>query len=122
LVRLPFKSNAFEGDANYAFFNPFRDRSPERAAAAYLDAMRLGNCSEASKVAAIPPMPDVKTCERVQQENRRYGSLFVQPLRDRKDLHGDVSLYYSQTGYEGNWVHVQKVAGEWKVVMFAKIW
>ena len=122
LVRAPFKTNVFEGTANYALFNPFRDRSPEHAAAAYLDAMSQRNCDEASRFAESPPMPSVSQCEQGQRENSKDRQLFLQPLRDRRDTDNQVKLYYSRTGYEGNWIIVQRTAGEWKVVMFAKIW
>ena len=121
LVRLPWKTNFLEGSANYALFNPFRDRLPERVAAAYLDAMRRGNCSEAFTVAANPTMSNDLTCEQLEQEYSRDRNLFVQPLRDRRDAGGDVFLYYSRTGYEGNWIAVRNTAGEWRVVGFNKI-
>jgi hypothetical protein len=39
---------------------------------------------------------------------------------------GVVVLYYSNTGYEGNWVAIRQPGGEWggdwRVVEFNKIW
>ena len=46
LIRMPFGLNQETGDHNYVLFNPFRDRSPERAAAEYLEAMRRGDCAD----------------------------------------------------------------------------
>jgi hypothetical protein len=48
-IHIPFRTNRVMGRFNYAVFNPFRDRSAERAAAAYIEAMRRGDCLEAAK-------------------------------------------------------------------------
>jgi len=122
LVRIPYHRNQLSGYYNYVLFNPFRNRLPERAAANYLDAMRRGNCSDASAVAESPALPNDFTCEQLQQEESKNRDLFIQPLRDRRDVTGDVSLYYSKTGYEGNWVELRKTSAGWRVVGFSKIW
>ena len=107
--------------------NPFRDRSPERAAAAYPEAMRRGNCVDAERLSTNPELPNELTCEQLQNEYRDERNLFVQRLRDRKENGGDVVLYYSNSGagVEGNWVSVRQPAGDragWRVVGFNKIW
>lgn len=127
LWRAPFSINQLSGDDhNYVLFNPFRDRSPERVAAAYLEAMRRGNCRDAEKLAANVVLPDRFTCEQMQSEYSNVRNLFVQRLRDRRRDGGIVVLYYSNTGYEGNWVGVRQPGGEWggdwRVVEFNKIW
>jgi len=122
LLRIPYHRNQLSGDYNYVLFNPLRDRLPERAAAAYLDAMRRGNCSDASALAQNPSMPNDLTCEQLQQEESKYQWLFVQPLRDRREVTGAVFLYYSTTGYEGNWIQVRNTPAGWRVVGFNKIW
>ena len=122
LIRMPFWLNQETGDHNYVLFNPFRDRSPERAAAAYLDAMRRGNCTDAEKLSTNLVLPNALTCEQMQSEYRDHRSLFVQRLRDRRREGNDVVLYYSNTGYEGNWVAVRRPGGDWRVVGFNKIW
>ena len=122
LLRVPHTENQLLGGYNVVIFNPFRDRSPEQAAASYLDAMRRGNCSEARSKSANPSLPNDLTCEQLQQESGKYRQLFVQPLRDRKETNVDVVLYYSRTGYEGNWLMVRKIDGEWRVVGFTKVW
>ena len=124
LIRMPFGINQESGDHNYVLFNPFRDRSPERAAAAFLDAMRRGNCTDAEKLSTNLVLPNALTCEQIQSEYRDHRSLFVQRLRDRNESRGDVLLYYSNTGVgvEGNWVAVRRSGGGWHVIEFNKIW
>jgi hypothetical protein len=126
LWRAPFSINQLSGeDHNYVLFNPFRDRSPERAAAAYLDAMRRGNCADAEPLSTNLVLPNALTCEQMQSEYRDHRSLFVQRLRDRRWEGSNVVLYYSNTGYEGTWVAVRRAGGDWgnwRVVGFNKIW
>jgi hypothetical protein len=126
LVRMPFGINQETGDHNYVLFNPFRDRSPERAASAYLEAMQRGNCEEAGKLSTNVVLPNGYTCEGLQNDYRKVRHLFVQRLRDRRDEGRVVVLYYSDSGYEGNWVGVRQLGGEWggtwRVVAFNKIW
>jgi hypothetical protein len=104
--------------------NPFRDRSPERAAAAYPEAMRRGNCVDAERLSTNPELPNELTCEQLQNEYRDERNLFVQRLRDRKENGGDVVLYYSNSGVgvEGNWVAVRRSGDGWRVVGFNKLW
>lgn len=124
LVRMPFGLNAETGDHNYVLFNPFRDKSPERIAAAYLQAMRRGNCADAERLGTNPELPNEMTCEQLQNEYSNERNLFVQRLRDRKESRGDVILYYSNSGsgVEGNWIAVRQSGGGWRVVGFNKIW
>ena len=127
LWRAPFSINQLSGeDHNYVLFNPFRDRSPERVAAAYLEAMRRGSCTDAEKLTANVVLPNQFTCAQMQSEYRNVRNLFVQRLRDRRKDGGVVVLYYSNTGYEGNWVAVRPPGGEsggdWRVVEFNNIW
>jgi len=90
LIRMPFGINQETGDHNYVLFNPFRDRSPERAAAAYLGAMRRGNCADAERLSTNLVLPNEFNCEEMQSEYRDHRDLFVQRLRDRKEDRGDV--------------------------------
>ena len=113
LWRAPFGTNQLSGkDHNYVLFNPFRDRSPERTAAAYLEAMRRGSCTDADKLTANLVLPNRFTCEQMQAEYHDVRNLFVQRLRDRRKDGGVVVLYYSNTGYEGNWVAVRQPGGD----------
>ena len=58
LWRAPFSINQLSGeDHNYVLFNPFRDRSPEGAAAVYLGTMRRGNCADAENLTANIVLP-----------------------------------------------------------------
>src|SRR5215813_6738269 len=68
LIHIPFRTNSVMGSYNYAIFNPFRDRSAERAATAYIEAMRRGDCSEASKYSKNIVLPNGMTCEQIQTE------------------------------------------------------
>ena len=124
LIRMPFGLNQETGDHNYVLFNPFRDRSPERAAAAYLEAMQRGNCVDAERLSTNPDLPNELTCEQLQNEYRDERNLFVQRLRDRKENGGDVVLYYSNAGVgvEGNWVAVRRSGDGWRIVGFNKLW
>jgi hypothetical protein len=104
LIRMPFGINQETGDHNYVLFNPFRDRSPEHAAAGFLEAMRRGNCADAEKLSTNLVLPNHFTCEQMQSEYSHERDLFVQRLRDRRENLGDVVLYYSNSGegVEGN--------------------
>jgi hypothetical protein len=87
--------------------------------------MRRGSCTDAEKLAANVILPNRLTCEQMLSEYRNVRNLFVQRLRDRRGDNGIIILYYSKTGYEGNWVAVRPEvgrAGEWRVVEFNKIW
>lgn len=123
LCRAPFSVNRLSGqDHNYVLFNPFRDRSPERVADAYLEAMRRGSCADAEKLTANLILPNRFTCDQMQSEYHNVRGLFVQRLRDRRKDGGMVALYYSNTGYEGNWVTMRQVGDDWRVLEFNKIW
>jgi len=124
LIRMPFEINQETGDHNYVLFNPFRDRSPEHAAAGFLEAMRRGNCADAEKLSTNLVLPNHFTCEQMQSEYSHERDLFVQRLRDRRENLGDVVLYYSNSGegVEGNWVGVRRSGGDWRVFGFSMIW
>jgi hypothetical protein len=122
LIRVPFRTNPVMVGYNYAVFNPFRDRSAERSATAYIEAMRRGDCSEAAKYSRNVVLPNSMDCEQMQAEHRDYRAAFVQRLRDRSDGEYEVTLYYSNNGYEGNWVTVKRVGDSWSVVEFNKFW
>ena len=78
LWRAPFSINQLSGeDHNYVLFNPFRDRSPERVADAYLEAMRRGSCTDAEKLTINIVLPNRLTCEQIQAEYRKVRNLFV---------------------------------------------
>ena len=122
LLRAPFGVNQLTGeDHNYVLFNPLRNRSPERTAFAYLIAMKEGDCTNAQKLGMNVVLPNHLTCEQIQTECRNSRNLFVQRLRDRRESGGEVLLYYSNSGYEGNWVAVRQTGSDWQVVNFNKI-
>jgi len=88
--------------------------------------MRRGDCKDAERFTANVVLPNSFTCEQMQGEYHNARNLFVQRLRDRRKDGNVVVLYYSNTGYEGNWVAVRQPRGEWggdwRVVEFSKIW
>jgi hypothetical protein len=122
LIHLPFRTNPLMGRYTYAVFNPFRDRSAEHAAAEYIEAMRRGDCLEAAKHGRNVVLPNHMSCEQMQAEYQDYRSAFVQRLRDRSDGQNEAILYYSNNGYEGNQVTVQRFGDSWSVVEFNKFW
>jgi len=110
------------GRYNYAVFNPFRDRSAERAAAAYIEAMRRGDCLEAAKHGRNVVLPNQMSCQQMQADYHDYRAAFVQRLRDRADGENETILYYSNNGYEGNQVTVQRFGDSWSVAEFDNFW
>jgi len=122
LYRVPFRKSSLTGDYNYVLFNPLRDRSPERVSAVYLNAMRRGDCIEATKASINVSLPDNFTCEQMLSEHGGHLDRFVQRLRDRKETQSDVVLYYSDDRYDGNWVSVRRFGRDWRVVGFHNIW
>jgi hypothetical protein len=119
LVHVPFGANSVSGSDNYAVFNPFRDRSVEHAATAYIEAMRRGDCPEAAKRSTNALLTDQRSCEQIQADSYRdYRASLVQRLRDRSDGQNEVILYYSDNGYDGNWVTLKRFGDSWSVVKF----
>ena len=122
LLRLPYRTNSAMGNYNWVVFNPFRDRSVERVAAAYLNAMHQGNCVGAANFGRNVVLPNGFNCQQMQAEYREHLDLFVQPLRDRTDGRDASILYYSWNGYTGNWVTLGRSGNDWRVVEFNKFW
>jgi hypothetical protein len=58
----------------------------------------------------------------MQAEYRDYRAAFVQRLHDRSEGNEEVILYYSNNGYEGNWVTLRRFGESWSVVEFTKFW
>jgi hypothetical protein len=122
LLRLPYRTNSAMGNYNWVVFNPFRDRTVERVASAYLEAMRRGDCVEALKVTRNIVLPNNFDCAQMQAEYRDYRHAFVQRLRDRSQGKNEAILYYSNNGYEGNWVTLRRFGSDWRIVEFNKFW
>jgi len=59
--------------------------------------------------------------KQMQADYHEYRAAFVQRLCDRSDGQNEVILYYSNNGYEGNWVTVKR-CNSWSVVEFNKSW
>src|SRR3981189_523646 len=122
-MNVPMPANSrLMGRYNYAVFNPFRDRSAERAAAAYIEALRRGDCLEATKHGRNVVLPDHMSCQQMQAEYPDYRAAFVHRLRDRSDGQNEAILNYSNNGCEGNQVAVQRFGDSWSVVEFNMFW
>lgn len=72
----------FEEVTGWTVFNPFRDRSPERSAAQFLDELKDGKCTV-----------DDQLCRHALDEHR----ISEWRLENRHDRNGRVELYYRLT-------------------------
>ena len=103
----------------FAIFNPFRDRSPERSAEAFLTATRAGQCAQAMSPLVASSQHKQEVCEREQ----RY-PLVDWRLANRTDQPDRTRMYYraartAYEGYEGQlWVTLEKSGEDWKVVQY----
>ena len=125
LIRMPFELTPRNGRSQSRALTLFWDRSPERTAGAYLEAMRRGDCADAERLSTHPELPNGWTCAQLENEWPNQRDLFVRPLSDRKESGGVVVLYYSgkcECGVEGNWVGVRRSSDGWRVVGFNRIW
>lgn len=121
LIHLPIPIHSVRWDTEYAVFNPFRDREPERVADAYLAAMKRGDCPEAAKHSRNVVLPNNMTCEQMQAEYHGTAP-FLQSFRDRSDNGNEVILTYSDNGYTFHEVKLRRFGDSWKAVEFSKFW
>lgn len=104
-------------EPTFAIFNPFRDRSPERSAEAFLAALKAGQCD-----VAMSFLSD-RSVERIQEmcERDKEHPLVDWRLRNRSDQFDKVRIYFqvNRSGYDGykgqSWVTVEKklTVGKW---------
>lgn len=100
----------------FAIFNPFRDRSSEHGAEAFLEFMRAGQCERA--MSALPDAVEIRQdiCERELRS-----PLVAWQLKNRADEPEKVRLYYraqrqSDDGYQGQlWITLEQHGGDWQV-------
>jgi hypothetical protein len=121
LVHLPIPVHSIRWDTEYAVFNPFRDRAPERVAQLYLEAMQKGDCSGAANFGSNVVLPNNMTCDQMQEEYRGFAP-FLQRFRDRSGDDNEALLTYSDSGYENTEVTVKRFGDSWRVVELSKFW
>jgi hypothetical protein len=103
----------------FAIFNPFRDRSPEHSAEAFLEVIKAGQCERA--MSALPDTPESRQdiCEREKES-----PLMSWRLKNRTDEPQKVRMYYrvkrkTYGGYQGQlWVTLEKQGEEWQVKQY----
>jgi len=100
----------------FAIFNPFRDRSPEHSAEAFLEIIKTGQCERA--MSAVPDSSEHRQdiCEREQRS-----PLTSWLLKNRTDEPQEVRMYYrvnrqTSDGYQGQlWITLEKQGETWQV-------
>ena len=106
------------GEPEFTIFNPFRDRSPERTAEAFLEQMRSGTCTEAVTGLNNTPEYNEELCGR----ESNY-PLVAWRLENRSgDAAAKVRMYFRahrktyRAGYRGQlWLTVERRGGDWQV-------
>jgi hypothetical protein len=73
----------------FAIFNPFRDRSPEHGAEAFLEAVKAGQCERAMSALSDKPESRQEVCER-----EKGSPLMSWQLKNRTDEIQKVRMYY----------------------------
>jgi hypothetical protein len=102
-----------------SIFNPFRDRSPEKCAEAFLELMKVGECEQAMAGLAIDSKYRQYVCEQEIANN-----LMEWNLKDRNDHPEKVKMRYlvkrhSYTDAKGQlWVIVEKHNSHWQVTNY----
>ena len=103
----------------FSIFNPFRDRSPERNAEAFLEVIKAGECERT--MLALPDTPEHReeVCER-----EKASPLVSWRLTNRSDESQKSKMYYrvKRNGYDGYqgqlWVTVEKHGPDWQVTQY----
>lgn len=104
-------------EPEFTIFNPFRDRSPERTAEAFLEQMRSGKCTDAVAVLSHAADYNEEMCER---ESRL--PLVAWRLENRSGDAAKVRMYYEvhrktyPPAYRGQlWITVERRGADWQV-------
>jgi hypothetical protein len=121
---LPSARSLISGNYKFVIFNPFRDRGPERAARRFFEIIKSGDCGNFPGLASGTALPNSATCEQLHDtvSGLRYKSVLDQRLRDRVDKGDSTSLWFSDDGYGGNQVTLEKRGSQWHVIGFWKVW
>jgi hypothetical protein len=123
-VPLPFARSPISGNHKFVFFNPFRDRSPEQAAQRFFDIIKSGACGDFPALASGATLPNNTTCEELHEavSSPNHKGVLDQRLRDRIDKGDSSSLWFSDDGYGGNQVILEKRGNQWHIIGFWKVW
>jgi len=103
----------------FAIFNPFRDRSPEESAEAFLEVIKAGQCEQAMSGVPGALQHRQETCER-----EKDSPLIAWRLANRTDRPEKVKMYYrvnrkTYDGYQGQlWVTLEKHGENWQVMQY----
>jgi hypothetical protein len=121
---LPFARRPISGNHKFVFFNPFRNRDSERTAQRFFDVIKSGNCGDFPALASGTTLPNNATCQELHEivSGPRYKGVLDQRLRDRVDSNNSSSLWFSDDGYGGNQVILEKRGNQCHVVGFWKVW
>lgn len=102
-----------------SIFNPFRDRQPEKCAAAFLESMKAGQCEHLMAGLAV----DMEYRQYICQQERT-DALMAWNLKGREDSPRKVKLYYlvgrrHYANAEGQlWVTVEERDSQWQVTNY----
>ena len=116
------KSDPF-GEPERAFFNPFRNRKPEDAAAAFLALVKAGRCDEAMKtLSATTTTHQEYLCAKELEHPFESAK-----LKNRHDEGDKVRLFYwhwrTDIGGPGRlWMTVENRGGDWNVIDYECIY
>jgi hypothetical protein len=100
----------------FTIFNPFRDRSPEHSAEAFLEIIKAGQCER-----AMLALPDSSEHRQEICEREKESPLTSWLLKNRTDEPQNVRMYYTVNrkmydGYQGQlWVTLEKQGEQWQV-------
>ncbi len=103
----------------FSIFNPFRDRSPEQSAEAFLEKLKVGQCEQS--LSALPDTPEHRQelCER-----EKASPLVSWRLTNRSDESTKTRMYYkvkrrTYDGYLGQlWVTLERQGTDWQVTSY----
>jgi hypothetical protein len=121
---LSFARSPVSGNHKFVLFNPFRDRRSEQAAQRFFDIIKSGDCGDFNSLAQGVPLPNNLTCEELHEivSDSNHKGVLDQRLRDRVDKGSLTWLWFSDDGYGGNQVILEKRGERWHVVGFWKVW
>jgi len=102
-----------------SIFNPFRDRQPEKCAAAFLELMKAGRCEHLMAGLTVDMEYRQYICKQ-----ERTNALMMWNLKGREDSPHKVKLYYlvgrrHYADAEGQlWVTVEERNSQWQVTNY----